>query len=83
MFFQSLFKDLINPFIIFDSSAQKLRDRCLNFSSINFCLKEISVIETHSLIDLLAILRNRLNSVLLPPLPSAMFKQIDIEARLN
>jgi len=37
---------------------------------------------THSLTDLLAILRNLLNSDLLPPLPSAIFKHIDIEALL-
>jgi hypothetical protein len=38
---------------------------------------------THSLTDPLAILRNLLNSDLLPPLPSAIFKPIEIEALLN
>jgi hypothetical protein len=37
----------------------------------------------HSLTDLLAILRNLLNSDLLPPLPSTIFRHIEIEALLN
>ncbi len=58
-FSESLFfKDFINPLSILESSTQNSLDCFLSSVLIKFRLNDISVTETHSLTDLLDILRN-------------------------
>jgi hypothetical protein len=75
--------DLISPFNIFESSEQNRLDFFLWSWVMYFCRKVISVMATRSLVDLFAIFKKCLNSALLPPLPSAMFKQIEAAALRN
>jgi hypothetical protein len=77
------FKDFMRPLSIIESSAQLFLDSSLICESTNFIRCAISVHATHSRTDLLAILINWANSALVPPLPSAMFKQIETAALRN